>query len=194
MIIESCALWILRYLSVHDKIVFPKLLNPPASHHPKESSPNLYGFSLAGAGPVHLPKTIIPDLYQVKSDLAPTPSLQTLPTHQSSLKKRILHIGMEVINVHFFKKRPLLQLQTTLWERVICFSEVPWGLADKKSGWRRHEGGCMLSSHYSPRAWKVEGLRPDKESLLSESIRLNLTYKQKVFLSNCLYKEKLVPS
>lgn len=52
----------------------------------------------------------------------------------------------------------------------------------------------MLSSQYSPGAWKAEGLRLDKESLLLESIRLNLTYKQKVLLSNCLYREKLVPS
>lgn len=52
----------------------------------------------------------------------------------------------------------------------------------------------MLSSLYSPRAWKVEGLRPDKESLLWKGIRLNLTYKQKVLLLNCLCKGKLVPS
>jgi len=52
----------------------------------------------------------------------------------------------------------------------------------------------MLSSHYSPRAWKVEGLRAPKESLFLESVRLNLTYKHKVLLPNCLYKAKLVPS
>lgn len=120
-------------------------------------------------------------------------SLEMLPTHQLSLKKCILHIVTEVINVHF-EKRPLLQLQTTPWERVICFSEVPWGLADKMPDWRRHDRGRMLSSCYAPGAWKVQGLRPDKESLLFESIRLNLTYKQKVLLSNCLYKAKLVPS
>lgn len=141
-----------------------------------------------------LTNSITPDLHQAQSKKCLTHQTQKCCSpNQHCLKKHILHIGTGVINVPLETKPPL-QLWTSPGERVICFSEVRRGLADKVLDWRRHEEGQMLSSQYSSGAWKAKGLRPDKESLLLESIsRLNLTYKQKVLLSNCLHREKLVP-
>jgi len=60
MIIDSCAVQILRYMS----IIFPRHLNPPASHHPMELSPNLYTspqgvFSKSLRLLLHVPKLMV---------------------------------------------------------------------------------------------------------------------------------------